>query len=274
MTRVLVTGATGFVGRHLLNALDARGMRVRAAVRAGKEDALADFACVDEVVSTPSLFGENQDWWAAAAAGADLVIHAAWYAEPGKYVAAPENLDCLAGTLTMARGCAQAGVRRFAGIGTCAEYDFSEGHLSTGTPLRPASIYAGTKAAAFLALSHWLPAAGTDFLWCRIFYLFGEGEDPRRLVPYLRARLAAGERCDLSSGNQIRDFLDVADAAEKIVAAATGDRTGPMNICSGVPITVRQMAEAIADEYGRRDLLNFGARPDNLIDPPCVVGVP
>jgi dTDP-6-deoxy-L-talose 4-dehydrogenase (NAD+) len=58
-----------------------------------------------------------------------------------------------------------------------------------------------------------------------------------------------------------------------IVDVALSDRQGPVNICSGVPITVRQLAEQIADQYGRRDLLKFGARPDNLFDPPCVVGV-
>jgi dTDP-6-deoxy-L-talose 4-dehydrogenase (NAD+) len=58
-----------------------------------------------------------------------------------------------------------------------------------------------------------------------------------------------------------------------IVEAALGTVQGPINICSGVPMTIRQLAERIADEYGRRDLLRFGARPNNLVDPPCVVGV-
>ena len=55
--------------------------------------------------------------------------------------------------------------------------------------------------------------------------------------------------------------------------AALGSVQGPVNICSGVPVTIRQLAEQIADEYGRRDLLRFGARPDNPADPACVVGV-
>jgi dTDP-6-deoxy-L-talose 4-dehydrogenase (NAD+) len=58
-----------------------------------------------------------------------------------------------------------------------------------------------------------------------------------------------------------------------IVEHALGSGQGPVNICSGTPVTVRELAERIADEYGRRDLLRFGARPDNLVDPPCVVGV-
>ncbi len=123
-----------------------------------------------------------------------------------------------------------------------------------------------------MALSQWLPSQNVDFVWCRLFYLYGEGEDARRLVPYLRARLATGESAELTSGTQIRDFLDVREAGILIAETALGGEQGPVNVCSGEPITVRQLAEQIADEYGRRDLLRFGARPENLVDPPCVVG--
>ena len=92
-------------------------------------------------------------------------------------------------------------------------------------------------------------------------------------MPYLRSKLAAGEPAELTSGNQIRDFIDVREAGQIIAETALGHAQGVVNICSGIPITVRQLAESIADEYGRRDLLRFGARQDNLIDPPCVVGV-
>lgn len=267
---VLLTGATGFVGRQILRHLRDRNMPVRAVVRSPISSSDEGI----EIVETPSLFHETPEWWAKAARDVDLVIHAAWYAEPGEYLTAPENIDCLAGTLAMARGCVAAGVRRFVGLGTCFEYDLSAGHLSTDTPLRPQALYPDTKAATWLALSHWLPGAGVEFLWCRLFYLHGEGEDQRRFIPYLRAKLAAGERADLTSGTQVRDYLDVGEAAAMIVDKALGSSQGAANICSGRGITIREMAEGIADAYGRRDLLNFGARPDNLIDPPCVVGIP
>ena len=124
-----------------------------------------------------------------------------------------------------------------------------------------------------MALSKCLPQQGLEFAWCRLFYLHGEGEDARRLVPYLRANLAAGQPAKLTKGKQIRDFLDVCEVGQMIAEIVLGHEQGPVNICSGIPITVRQLAERIADEYGRRDLLEFGARPDNLTDPPCVVGV-
>ncbi|MEA3641713.1 MAG: NAD(P)-dependent oxidoreductase [Lamprobacter sp.] len=196
------------------------------------------------------------------------------HAEPGQYLTSERNLDCLNGTLRLAQAFQCNGGRRFIGIGTCFEYDVQARVLSTGTSLRPGTLYAAAKASTFQLLSQLLPAAGIGFAWCRLFYLYGEGEDPRRLVPHLHARLSAGEPAELTSGRQIRDFLDVREAGERIAAVALGERQGAINICSGVPITVRQLAEQIADEYGRRDLLHFGARLDNRFDPPCVLGIP
>jgi nucleoside-diphosphate-sugar epimerase len=261
---ILLTGATGFVGRQVLRILIDKGIPTRCVVREGKQSQLAS-----SVVVTKDLFSESKEWWKETCKGIDTVIHCAWYAEPGKYLTSAKNVECLAGTLNMARGAMEAGVRRFVGIGTCFEYDLSGGTLSVDTPLNPITPYARAKAEAFLLLSD----MDFEFAWCRLFYLYGEGEDTRRLIPYLRAQLAAGKPAELTSGSQIRDFMDVKDAAKKIVDIALGDKTGPVNICSSVPVMVRNLAEKVADEYGRRDLLKFGARPDNLVDPQYVVGI-
>ncbi len=270
---VLLTGASGFVGRHVLRALEKREVTARVVSRSGGR-LVRDAGNIERIIPTTDLFAEPEDWWASACEGIDTVIHAAWYAEPGKYLQSPRNMDCLIGTLRLAKGAVRSGARRFVGIGTCFEYDLSGGTVSVETPLKPLTPYAGAKAAAFTALSQWLPPQGVEFVWCRLFYLYGEGEDSRRLVPYLHERLAAGAPAELTEGTQVRDFLDVADAARMIVEMAAAETEGAVNICSGVGITVRQLAERIADEYGRRDLLRFGARPHNVTDPPVVIGIP
>lgn len=274
MTRVLVTGATGFVGRQILAALARSGAELRAVVRTGSESRLPAVAARTQTVMSQDVFAEREVWWEEQCRGVDVVVHAAWYAEPGKYLVSERNLDCLVGSVALARGAIRAGVRRIVGVGTCAEYDQSSGVLSTDTPLRPSTPYAGAKAALYSALAPWLASQSVGFAWCRLFYLFGDGEDPRRLVPYLRHQLAAGLPVDLTSGTQVRDYLDVVDAGRRIAEVALSERTGAVNVCSGVPVTVRQLAERIADEYGRRDLLRFGARPDNIFDPPYVLGIP
>lgn len=270
---ILATGVTGFVGRQVLRALAERGCKIRVVIKGGSEDRLLHAESIEKVITTADLFAEDRGWWAEACRGVDTVIHVAWYAEPGQYLQSPKNSECLTGTLRLADGAGRAGVRRLVGIGTCFEYDLDAGLLSVETPLRPRTPYAEAKAATYSALAQLLPAKGVEFVWCRLFYLYGEGEDERRLVPYLRARLAAGEPAELTSGTQIRDYLDVREAGRMIADAALGTEEGPVNICSGVPVTVRELAERIADQYGRRDLLQFGARPDNIVDPPRVVGV-
>ena len=269
---ILVTGANGFVGKHLVRSFQSQRRPLRIVLREGSNPAV-ELGETDEVVKTPDLFFADPPWWAEVLNGIETVVHLAWYAEPGKYLTSPKNTDCLNGTLSLAQACIDAGVRRFIGIGTCAEYDLNQGLLRSDSPLNPQTIYAACKASTFQILRQLLPDAGVEFAWCRLFYLYGEGEDPRRLVPHLRQSLSEGKPAKLTSGRQIRDFLDVRDAASMIADVALGDQQGPINICSGMPITVRQLAEQIADEYGRRDLLHFGARPDNLFDPPCVVGV-
>jgi len=274
MTKIiLLTGATGFVGHQVLCMLADHQVQIRVVVREGSQDKLAKGMPLEQVISTQDLFAESADWWANACSEVDTIIHIAWYTEPGKYLQSSKNIDCMIGSLNMAKGALQAGVRRFIGIGTCFEYDLTAGFLSVETPLKPLTPYAAAKAATFTALSQWLPSQGIEFLWCRLFYLYGDGEDSRRLVPYLRSRLVEGKPAELTSGNQIRDYIDVTEAARMIVEEVLGNHQGAVNICSGVPVTVSQLAEKIADEYGRRDLLKFGARPDNLFDPPCVVGI-
>lgn len=270
---VMLTGATGFVGARVLSSLHQSGKKVRLVVREGSENKVPQYSCIESIVSSPDIFAENEFWWEKVCEGVDTAIHVAWYAEPGDYLRSSKNLDCLIGTLSFAKGITKAKVRRFVGIGTCFEYELSGGHLSVETRLNPLTPYAACKVSAFSVLSNFFSVKGIEFIWCRLFYLYGEGENPKRLVPYIRSKLQSGEVAELTSGTQIRDYLNVSEAGEMIVQSAFDTSLGAINICSGVPITVRELAEKIADECDRRDLLKFGARPDNLIDPPYIVGV-
>ena len=218
--RFLLTGATGFVGRQVLRELHERRCETRLIVR--NEAALPPFGTIERVISTRDLWDESSASLAEACRDIDTVIHAAWYAEPGQYLQSAKNFECLAGTLRLAEAAVQSGVRRFVGIGTCFEYDLSAGDLPIETKLAPLTPYALAKVATFTSLSQALPQRGVEFLWCRAFYLHGEGEDERRFVPYLRGRLAAGEAAELTSGTQVRDYLDVREAGRMIADAALG----------------------------------------------------
>lgn len=271
MSRILITGATGFVGLPVAQKLAASGLDLTCVIRPGTSDKLEGLSA--RTIICDDVFAQSPDWWADKLAGIDTVVHLAWYAEPGKYLTSERNLDCLAGTLSMAKGAAAAKLRRFVGIGTCFEYDLTAGTLSVETPLAPATPYAAAKVAAFTMLKSWFATAQVEFLWARLFYLYGAREDHRRLVPYLHDQLRNAQVAELTSGTAVRDYLDVDAAADMLVQDVICNRTGSTNICSGKGVTIRALAEEIADQYGRRDLIKFGARPDNLTDPPVVIGL-
>lgn len=270
--RVLLTGATGFVGRQIHKALLAEGHAVRAVIRAGTADRLATTRAT-EIVATSDLFAESAAWWRDVCRESDAVVHAAWYVTPGRYLDAPENLDCVRGSLALARGAAEAGVAYWLGLGTCFEYRLPSDRLGIDAPLEPTTLYGAAKKALFELLTAHFAGSPTRFAWARLFYLYGEGEAAGRLVPYLRACLAEGRIADLSAGTQIRDFLDVAEAGRMIAAIVAARQAGPINVCSGTAVTIRQLAERVMDESGRRDLLRFGSAPPRPGDPAVVVGI-
>lgn len=268
---ITLTGATGFVGRQILRSLVSRGHGVRVLVR---DPARFEAASVGvDVRQTDDLFCEAPTRLKELLAGTRTLVHAAWYAEPGKYLDSPQNLHCLAGTLRLAEAFVAQGGRRFVGPGTCLEYDQAAGSLSIRTPLAPTTAYAASKAATFHVLSNYLAKAGISFVWCRLFYLHGEGEDERRLVPAIRKALREDREMPLTEGWQVRDYMDVAVAGREIAEIALSGAAGAMNICSGRPVTVREIAERVADEFSKRHLLRFGALASRPDDPPRIVGV-
>lgn len=268
---IIVTGGTGFVGRQVVRQLLSQGFRIILVSRSSSD--LGDFGGrMQAIRTTTDLFSEAPERLAELVAGADTLIHCAWCTDRLDYQSTTINIECLEGTVRLARAFARGGGTRFVGMGTCAEYDHTGGILPVTTPLRPSSLYGACKAAAFIVLDSLLPSLGVAFTWCRLFYLFGEGERPDRLLPTVRRHLEDGVAVSLTDGGQVRDFLDVKDAGRMVAQAVAEGLVGPLNICSEIGTTVRALVESVADEYGRRDLLQFGSRSPNPFDPPCIIG--
>jgi dTDP-6-deoxy-L-talose 4-dehydrogenase (NAD+) len=272
--KILLTGATGFVGMNILEELANRGVLVTPVVRRGTEHLIDKFENISKIISVDDIFKENSDWWAELSSDADIFIHAAWYTKTHDYLISKQNINCQLGTLNIAKGVIKSGIKKFVGIGTCFEYEFVSDYISVDTPLKPISHYASAKAATYLALLKMSKDEKMDFAWCRLFYLYGENESESRLYSYILSQINQGKKIELTSGEQIRDFMHVRMAAEHIVTVALGNMVGPINICSGIPITVREFAMNVADRFGARSLLDFGAKVNKSTDPPRIVGIP
>lgn len=270
--QVVVTGASGFLGSQIVRKLLEGGFYVKAVLRDGPQKRELPLSVLRGATITEDVFNQNVSWWQEVCEGSFAVVHSAWYSVAGEYAHATENLQCLTGSLSLAQGALAAGVSKFVGIGSCFEYDLSGGPATIETGLQPESLYAASKVALFHVLSNLLRAESIEFVWARVFYLYGEGEHSRRLFPYLHDRLSKGLTADLSDGAQIRDYLDVEVAASRIVALLEESREGPVNICSGEGISVREFAERIAADYGANNLLQFGARERSKFDPDFAVG--
>jgi nucleoside-diphosphate-sugar epimerase len=265
--RVFLTGVSGFVGSHVAHLLVREGCEVHALVRAK-----SDLWRIQDVRPQLQLItGDIRDAAtldAVAERKPDCCLHLGWHATPGSYLQAPENIDLTASALKLATRLAEAGCKRFVGIGTCFEYNTDSGYLSEETPLAPAFLYSAAKAGAYLAL-RCLPGP-MSIAWARLFYLYGPYENEGRLVPSVIRALLAGNPARCTLGEQVRDFLHVEDVASALWCTAKSSLIGAVNIGSGKPVTVATVVTEIAELLDRKDLVKLGALPLQPGDPPFV----
>ncbi len=268
---ILVTGAAGFVGSFVCRRLLNENHHVRMAVKPGAANhCINEFAGRFETVGI-DLFHASKAQLDALTCKVDLTIHCAWYARPGKYLTAEENIPALEGSLHLFESLWRNGCRRLVGVGTCAEYEMSSQPLSESAPTNPATLYSAAKLSTFLMGRELARLMGGSFAWARLFYLYGPQESPRRLVPDLAINLLQGKRVAVTEGRQIRDYLHVEDVASALVEIAFSEIDGAINVGSGQPVQVRTLVEAIARSVGRESLVDYGARAANLLDPPFMV---
>ena len=265
--KVFLTGATGFIGSHIARLLVREGCEVHALIRDN-----SDLWRIDDIL--PQLHPVRCDLLSLDGLDAhiarirpDLCLHLAWYAVPGKYLAAEENLAMLTASLHLASCLQKNGCRRFIGAGTCFEYDTSAGCLSEESPTRPGSLYAASKLALQTVLQQYAGVTGMEVAWVRLFYQYGPFEDERRLVPSVIASLLRSQEARITKGEQIRDYLHVEDVASAIWAVARSGLTGPVNIGSGQPVATRDIVARLGAILGRPELIMSGALPYNESDP-------
>jgi nucleoside-diphosphate-sugar epimerase len=273
MSRVLVTGARGFLGHGCVQQLMALGLDVHATTSSPR------------TVTDPGGGGDQtepawhqvdlRDPEAAAAIVATVqperILHLAWVTDPGSYWHSPDNLRWVEGSLALARAAALHGVTRFVGAGSCAEYDWDfpvDG--MGGARLRPHTLYGTAKHALNTLLERFARHSEFSLGWGRIFFLYGPRERGRRLIPYVIRSILRGEPAECSSGEQIRDFLYVDDASAAFTALLLADTEGAFDVGTGAGLPLSELVQRVGALLGRPDLVRLGAR-DSAGEPPILV---
>jgi nucleoside-diphosphate-sugar epimerase len=261
----MLTGATGFVGRSVLSAFLEAGDDVHALTRRPAPPPLAGVTWHEaDLMAGCELVGEVEP---------EILVHLAWYAEHAKFWSSIENVRWVEASLRLLRAFAQAGGRRALVAGTCAEYEWGgeEDLQESRSRLGPLSLYGVCKDALRRIAAAYASEVELELAWGRLFFLYGPGEQPTRLVPAVIRALLAGESLATTSGLQVRDFIHVHDAAAALVALAHSDVSGPVNIASGHGVAVAELLETIESLTGALHLIDRGGRATPALEPPRIV---
>ncbi|MEN5089658.1 NAD(P)-dependent oxidoreductase [Pseudomonas protegens] len=258
--KVLVTGATGFVGRHLVAALLARGCRVRALARdLDKARQMPWFDAVE--FRALDVHNPHLDV-AALVDGVDALAHLAWPGLPN-YQALFHLEHNLMADYRFIKAVVEAGVGQVLVTGTCFEYGMQSGPLTEQTEARPGNPYGLAKHSLHLFLQALQQQVPFSLQWARLFYLHGPGQNPKSLLAALDRAIDAGDEVfDMSGGEQLRDYLAIEEAAGYLAALLRQRAfSGVVNCSSGRPIAVRSLVEQRIAQRGSSIRLNLGHYP-------------
>jgi nucleoside-diphosphate-sugar epimerase len=260
--RLFVTGGTGFLGSHFLEAVLAAGHTVLALRRPGSKPRIALRAepCWVE--------GSLGDDWREEMRDCDALVHLAAHGVSPQKTTWDDAIEYnIRQSIVLCERAAAAGVEKQIVCGSCLEYgrigDRYE-RIPANAPLEPMGIYAVSKAAFSLGFSSLATSLGIDAKLLRPFHFYGEGQDPDNFWPSLRAAAVRGRDFAMTGGEQVRDFQPVKDVAESFVSVLSENGSGGLtirNLGSGKPVAIKDFAAKCWAEFGATGQLKVGALP-------------
>jgi nucleoside-diphosphate-sugar epimerase len=255
--RLVVTGASGFLGGHCLEILarnasreiHALSWRATPAATRGVVWHRCDLHAPDDAARLMRELRPSH------------LLHLAWYSVPGLYWRSLENFRWVESTLRLVRAFAETGARAVL-AGTSAEYDLRFGACAEGvTPLAPTTPYGVCKHTTQALVSAFGAESGLSVCWARLFGVYGPREPAAKLVSRVAATLRAGGTFRCPSRPLVRDFVYVEDVARALETLLAGESQGPLNVGSGAPVTVEEMARSVARVLERPDRIELSDEP-------------
>jgi nucleoside-diphosphate-sugar epimerase len=257
--KVLLTGASGFIGRHCIRPLLEAGYEVHAS------SSTASPRQHDGVQwHRADLLERAQTGPLVARVRPTHLLHLAWYVVPGRLLASTENVRWVQASLELLRQFGDSGGVRAVMTGSCYEYSWNwdDGRCSeTDTPLEPATLYGASKKALSEILAAYSDVVGLSSAWARLFFLYGPAEHPDRLVASVIRSLLQGVPAPCSHGNQLRDYLYIEDVADAIVALLDSATPGPINVGAGKATALKDIVMTIGAMLRKEHLIQLGAIP-------------
>lgn len=256
--KIAISGATGFIGRHVVAELERQSL---TPVLICRQSAKIPFSLSRHTI-IPIDLTSNPSGAFDLLGRPDALIHLAWGGLP--HYKSPHHLEVeLPMHIRFLRDLIESGLKHLTVAGTCLEYGMQSGPLNEDAPTRPSNPYALAKNDLRGRLQSLKAYQPFNLVWARLFYMYGEGQSESSLWPQLQKAVAQGlPTFDMSGGEQLRDYLPVSEVATQLVSLTRkGVDTGAINVCSGVPISVRRLVEGWISDNNWKIKLNLGHYP-------------
>lgn len=268
MKKVLVTGATGFIGNYVINELLSKGCEVIAtSTNVQKAKSSTWYNGVDYIPFDLRSQEPGVDYFSFFKKP-DVLIHLAWEGLPN-YKSTFHLEESLPLHFSFLSNLVHYGLPDLTVTGTCFEYGMQEGPLTEEMLAKPANAYAIAKDSLRRQLTQLQAKAFFEFKWIRLFYMYGKGQSPNSLFSQLLDSIEKDVKVfNMSPGDQLRDFLDVKTVAAYIAVIALQNKvTGIINCCSGKPVEVKRFVSDFFRESNKNIELNLGYYPYSDVEP-------
>ena len=252
--RILVTGATGFIGSAFSRLALSHGHEV-AGLMLPTETPPPHVPANTRMTWLKGTLAELP-WPEIERFQPEVCVHFAWIATPGVYLESPENEKYLRWSLDLVHRLREIGTNHIVGVGTCIEYKITDAPLSEDrTPVDPTTLYSRCKNALRETLAAEAHRDGYAFCWGRVFYPYGVGEHPARLCSALIQKFRRGEKLVLKTPHSTKDYIYIEDLADAILLTVEKRFGGTINWGTGQGISVRAVADTLAGMLGRSELV-------------------